>query len=460
MRRRPRRPSHPPAGHDDVRMRVLVERSAQEAEAVAALLSAEGHDVSVVALGNDPPPADIAYLDVWTPELAPRVAALRARGVRISCASELVLERARLVGARTVGITGTAGKSTTAALAVQLLRVAGIAVRASTNARLGHLWVTDELVLESGRFERGDVVIAELTSSHLAFMSSSPDVAVVTCFWPDHLELHGSLDAYRAAKESIVRHQGLYGAVVVNADDPEAAAFARLTPVRRYAFSVRDEVAEGAFSRDGAVVVRRDGVEAEVGRLTSSAALAQATLAACATALAAGAEPGALVGGLSALVAPRHRQEAVGWIGRTLVVDDGMAATPAKARAALVSCPDRSVVLVSGGRRGTDGGSAHSSPQERLLLAALADEAARSVQLAVVFGEAAGLLECALVPRGVVTRTVRTLEDAVSAALVAAADAQVVLFAPVYPLSLEERESFAGLVGAAAGSTLVRDSRS
>jgi hypothetical protein len=53
MRRRPRRSAQLPGQGDDVRMRVLVERSAQEADAIAELLSAEGHDVSVVALGND-----------------------------------------------------------------------------------------------------------------------------------------------------------------------------------------------------------------------------------------------------------------------------------------------------------------------------------------------------------------------------------------------------------------------
>jgi UDP-N-acetylmuramoylalanine--D-glutamate ligase len=438
-------------------MRVLVERSAAEAEAVEALLSAEGHDVLVVGLERDRGPADVAYLDVWTPPTAPRVAALRARGIRVTCASELVLERARLHGARTIGVTGTAGKSTTAALAAQLLRAAGFRVHASTNARLGHLWVTDELVGDSDSFGRGDLVVLELTSSHLAFMSSSPDVAVVTCFWPDHLELHGSLAAYRAAKETIVRHQGLYGAVVVNDDDPVASSFSRLTPVRRYGFSRLHPVTDGAFARDDAVVARRGDAEEEIGRLTSSGPLDQATLAACATALAAGAQPRDLAGALSTLAPPRHRQEAVGWVGQTLVVDDGMAATPAKARAALAACPDDSAVLVAGGRLTTDGGAAHASPEERLLLASLADEAVRSVRLAVVFGEASSLLELALVSRGVLTRSVRTLEDAVPIAL-AHGGARVVLFAPVFPLSLEERESFAGLVRRTAGSRLVRDS--
>jgi UDP-N-acetylmuramoylalanine-D-glutamate ligase len=440
-------------------MRVLIERSAQEAAAVARLLASHGHEVRVVDLETDPGPVDVACLDVWTPETAPRVGALRALGVRVTCSAELMLERARRVGARTVGITGTAGKSTTAALVVQLLRATGLTVHASTNGPLGQLWVTDELVAGSDRFAPGDVVVLELTSSHLAFMSSSPDVAVVTCFWPDHLELHGSTAAYRAAKEAIVRHQTLYGAVVVNADDPAAASFADLTPVRRFAFSRVREVDEGAFARNGILVARRDGAEAEVGPLPAPVPRALATLAACATAVATGVAPESLSGMLSSLVSLPHRQETVGWMEDVLVVDDGMAATPAKARAGLTACPDESVVLIAGGRLSTDGGTAHAGPAERALLAAFCEEAARTVRLAVLFGEAAPLLECRLGSRGVPTRTALDLEEAVRAALAAARGTRLVLFSPVFPVSPEEREAFPALVREAAGASLVRDSR-
>ena len=360
---------------------------------------------------------------------------------------------------RTVGITGTAGKSTTASLAVQLLQGAGVPAHASRHARLGHLWAADDLVADLDLFAAGDVVVLELTSSHLAFMSSSPDVAVVTSFWPDHLELHGSAAAYRAAKETIVRHQRPDGAVVVNADDPAARSFAELTPARRYAFSTAGDVRDGAFARDGVVVVRSEGRDVEVGPLTSSTPLSFAVLGACATAVAAGAEPERLVGGLDFLTPPPHRQETLGFFGDALVVDDGMAATPSKARAALAVCPDDSVVLIAGGRLQTDGGDAHASPEERALLGAFCDEAVRTVRLAILFGEAADRLECKLVPRGVDTRTVRTLDEAVPVALAAAPGSRVVLFAPVYPLSLEEREAFPEIVREAAGAGLVRDSR-
>ena len=137
----------------------------------------------------------------------------------------------------------------------------GSEVAASTTARGGNLWATEELVDLLPALRRPSVLALELTSSHLCFMRTSPDVAVITGFWPDHLELHGSLGAYRAAKETIVRHQAAESWVVVNEDDPAAASFAALTPAQRASFSLRGRVERGAFLEDDRVVACWDGVE-------------------------------------------------------------------------------------------------------------------------------------------------------------------------------------------------------
>ena len=124
-------------------MHALVEGSAPEAAALARLLTDEGHNVAIATSDADFETGgfDIAYLDVWTPETAPRVARLRDAGTRLSCLSDLILERASIP---TIGVTGTAGKSTTSAFIVQLLRAAGVPVIASTTARSENLWATEE----------------------------------------------------------------------------------------------------------------------------------------------------------------------------------------------------------------------------------------------------------------------------------------------------------------------------
>ena len=202
-------------------------RLAAAGPATREALALAAHGVSVephADLDADPGPAEVAYLDVWTPAVAPRVEKLRARGTRVTSLGDLLLERATGL---TVGVTGTAGKTTTTSIAVQLLEAAGVQVDASTTGRLGNVWPTAELL---DREDTARPLVLELTSSHLGFMRESPGVAAITCFWPDHLELHGSVEAYRAAKEVIVRGQAPGHTVVVNADDPATRAFAEITP--------------------------------------------------------------------------------------------------------------------------------------------------------------------------------------------------------------------------------------
>ncbi len=391
--------------------RGLVEGFAADAIALARHLAAAGDDVRLAGPGAGPPQAerdtlaalgirvdphtdldlddtvpDVAYLDVWTPEVAPRVVRLRAAGVRLSCLSDLVLARSTLP---TIGVTGTAGKTTTSSFLVQLLRAAGVRTLAADGGYAGQLWATPELLpaLEPDAPSRHDLAVLELTSSHLAFCSTSPTVAVVTSFWPDHLELHGSLDAYRSAKERIVTTQRASDRVVVNLDDPAAAGFGERTPAGRWAYSATREVERGAFLRAGTVVARTDHEDVELGVASEELGGRHlALLGAVAAALAAGVAPRALRGALDGLVPPPFRAHVVGRRGATLLVDDTMAATPTKAAASLGSFADRSVVLVAGGALELEGRRLHQTTVEQTLLDDALDELARVARLVVTFG--------------------------------------------------------------------------
>ncbi len=448
---------------------ILVEGFGSDAIALARLLAGEGQTVRLagpggepaeaadlrsrgvyleadVDLDTDPGPAEIAYLDVWTPETAPRVQRLRAQGTRVSCLGDLLLER---WPGRSIGITGTAGKTTTTSLVASILRAAGIEIVVSSNARAGNLWPTGELLdrLQPSRPEaEGATLLLELTSSHLAFMQMSPRIAAVTSFWPDHLELHGDLARYRAAKETIVRHQRPGDIVVVNADD-SSAEFVALTRAARVEFSLLQPVERGAYLDEMRGVVLVDsGGETALGPVHERAAHAGNVVAAAAIAAAAGATPDAIEQGIRLAKPLPWRAQAQGTLAGVSVVDDGMAATPLKGVATLAAYPDQSVVLIAGGMNDAGGGPVHATPEEHAFLERACDEIARVARLVVVFGAGGARLAPLLRQRGVEPRSVADLAEAVAVAAGNVDGAAAVVFSPLFPVALEDRAQFAALV--------------
>ena len=441
--------------------RILVEGFDRDAVVLARTLAREGNRVTLAGQGDasqqalelrasrvvvrarasldtEPGHHDEAFLDVWTPEVAPRVALLRESGCVVRCLGDHMLERSPVP---TIGVTGTAGKTTTVAFLAYLLRTAGSTVHTGTTARAGNLWPTAELLPPPA----DGVVLMELTSSHLCFTTHSPTIAVITCFWPDHLELHGSLERYRAAKEAIVRHHGPSDIVVANEDDDDAAAIASLSPGRRFGFSATREVDAGAFVR-GAEMMLRDasGERSFVLPPSLDAPRLQALLAAAATALAAGALPETL----RAPEPPPYRAALVGRLGDTELIDDGMAATPAKTASALHEFPDASVVLVAGGELETAGLPVHASREERALLEEACAEARRVARFVVLFGPAAARLASSFDRR--TTRRTTTLDEAIALASSHAEGAKVLVVSPMFPLPLEDRERIAPALRALA----------
>ena len=188
----------------------LASRAAAPADA-ASLRELGIHVEPHADLDADPGPAEIAYLDV-----------VDARGRAAGASGCGPRGRASRASATCCSNAGTGRPSASRAPPARRRprasprrssACAGIDVAVSRGARAGNLWPTGDLLDRLRRRTRQrslaprPVLLLELTSSHLAFMSHSPDLAAVISFWPDHLELHGDLARYRSAKETIVRHQ-------------------------------------------------------------------------------------------------------------------------------------------------------------------------------------------------------------------------------------------------------------
>ena len=178
-----------------------------------------------------------ADLIVASPAIPPTnefIAAARAAGVPITTEIRLFIERCP--ARKIVGVTGTKGKSTTTALLGRML-----ATKYATHVG-GN--IGKPLLLDLEKIKADDVVVLELSSFMLEYLRDlawSPHVAVVTILSADHLDWHGSAEAYVDAKKRIVRHQKA-GDVAVLAEGAEhTAALRRLTRGRVATFSANGD---------------------------------------------------------------------------------------------------------------------------------------------------------------------------------------------------------------------------
>ena len=311
-----------------------------------------------------------------------------------------------------VAVTGTNGKSTTTRLLELLLRGAGLRARAAGNLGEPALSLVGEAL---------DVAVLEVSSFQLETTEAfRPRVAVILNVTPDHLDRHGSFEAYRAAKALILAHQQAQDVAVLNFDDPSVWSLAAQARGRVLPFRTAGALAHGAWFDAGTVVLRDEGgpsrrIPLEGLQLAGTHNL-ENTVAALAAAWAAGAEPERAAAALDGFRGLPHRREEVARVAGILYVNDSKATNPSAAQRSLASS-DTPVVWIAGGRdKGLDFGP-------------LAETAAGRVRAAVLLGEAAGKLKDALAGR-VESHSASCLEQAVRAAARLAHDGDVVLLAP------------------------------
>lgn len=381
-----------------------------DGEAARAEAAAQGLNVA------EPRDFDALLLSPGIPHLLPRAHpaadAARAAGKPILADVEFLFRAVRAAGsqARFVGITGTNGKSTTTALLAHLLARAGIAVEVGGN--LGRAALDMHILPDAG------VYVLEMSSYMLERIDTLRfNVAAMLNLSPDHLDRHGDMAGYRAAKARIFAAQQASDVAVLGQDDAETASLAggiaaRLVPISGH--SQRGGVwAEGALLRDA------HGVIADLTRCATLPGThnAQNAAAAVAMALALGLPRQALAEGLETYSGLPHRQEMVGRIGAVRFINDSKA-TNADSTARALASYDR-LIWIAGGM-GKSGG-----------IAALAEFFPR-IAKAFLIGRDAPEFAATLSAHAVPHRLCGTLAEAVPAASQAAlaGAADVVLLSP------------------------------
>ena len=276
----------------------------------------------------------------------PVAAAARSQGVEIIGDIEL-LKRA-MPNARYIGITGTNGKSTTTTLIGHILAIAGAPVQIGGN--LGRP------ALDLDPLGGGGTYVLELSSFQLELTPSGGfDIAVLLNITPDHLERHGGMAGYIAAK--LLIFESCNGTMIVSVDDPECAAIcaglrdtstATVIPI-----SGTTPVSGGVYVENGSLINDIKGDRETLLPISSVATLpgdhnAQNAAAAYAAAWAAGVAQDDILTGLQSYPGLAHRHQLVARIDGIIYVNDSKATTPEAASRAL-SCYDN-IYWIAGGR--------------------------------------------------------------------------------------------------------------
>ncbi|HQE92880.1 MAG TPA: UDP-N-acetylmuramoyl-L-alanine--D-glutamate ligase [Anaerolineae bacterium] len=323
-----------------------------------------------------------------------------------------------------VGITGSAGKTTTTTWVGKMLTEAGFTTWVGGN-------IGNPLISDLASIRPTDRVVMELSSFQLELMHVSPSIAGVLNITPNHLDRHKTMEAYSAAKANIVTHQHADDIAVLGYDEPRARGLATMTPAQIRYFSGTVEVDEGAFLQGATLVLRRQGRQSAVcersdlhvrGYHNVMNALAAITLAD-----AAGAPPAAMRRAIATFTGVEHRLEVVRCKDGVLWVNDSIATAPERVLAALHAF-DEPLILLAGGR------------DKNLPWQEFAQIAVQRVRVIILFGEAAALIhghiETALAgadqERVVLEEVVAagTLENAVHEAARRARPGDVVLLSP------------------------------
>jgi UDP-N-acetylmuramoylalanine--D-glutamate ligase len=239
---------------------------------------------------------------------------------------------------RIVGITGTNGKSTTTALLGHILQACNIDARVGGNIGRG--------VLDLDPMHAGAVYVLELSSYQLDLVETLRcDVAVFLNITPDHLDRHGSMENYVAAKKRIFANQGSGDMAIVGVDDAYSrAVFGWLNETRTEdmvcAISSSTAVGRGVFAAGGKLWAPIDGRMQIAAHLDRAPTLkgrhnAQNAAAAFGAALALGLDPRAIEDALYTFPGLPHRLEPVGRLGRVEFVNDSKATNADAAAQAL-----------------------------------------------------------------------------------------------------------------------------
>lgn len=248
----------------------------------------------------------------------PNLRELAARGAMVMGEAELAY---RLSPTPLIGVTGTAGKTSTTLFTAHLLRGQGLRALEGGNVDPPLVSVVDE----------AEVAVAELSSFQLERVHDfRPRVAVLLNLGVDHLDRHGTLEAYHAAKLNLLKNLTPEDALVYNQEDPRVREAASRTPARLYPF------APGPGPKESNLRAALEATRAYLDLLGRPL------------------EESALEASLETLPEPPHRFQIFARKGKVVFIDDSIATRTPSVAAALRAAPPPIAWILGGEDKGAD----------------------------------------------------------------------------------------------------------
>ncbi|OGO15414.1 MAG: UDP-N-acetylmuramoylalanine--D-glutamate ligase [Chloroflexi bacterium RBG_16_48_8] len=362
----------------------------------------------------------VVFVSGGVPLNLPLIQEARNLGIQLSNDSQLFLE---LCPAPVIGITGSAGKSTTTALVGRMaeLEAEGSGTNAWVGGNIGRplLWDVEHI-------HPHDWVVLELSSFQLELMEASPHIAALLNLSPNHLDRHKTMETYIAAKSRIFKNQSQEDIAILSRDDPVAWDLRHVIQGRSFTFGLESVgLVEGTYIKAGWIYYRKNDEERVLCPIDAIPLRGehnlQNVLAASAIALGAGFPKDVIEAGIRSFKGLAHRLEFVRQVHGISWYNDSIATSPDRSIAAMRSF-DEPLLLLAGGR------------DKDLAWEEFSKVVSERVDHLILFGEAANKIAKAMAhvkgERPFTIDICRGLEDAVQKAVAVAKAGDIVLLAP------------------------------
>lgn len=340
----------------------------------------------------------------------------------------------QMVPCKTIGITGSAGKTTTTSLVGEMAKLTNLQISESPT------WATfrrprsfmggnigDPLIKYVDEMQKDDVAILELSSFQLEQMTTSPNIAAILNITPNHLDRHGTMQAYTNAKARILDFQSAIDTAILGCEDAGAWSLQKKVKGKLWTFSLNDlpKNINGAYMKKDMLMLR-DGKK-EISLLSREKIQLRGehnlrnVLAAFTIGYVAGFEMDAMQKAVENFRGVAHRLELIRELKGVRWYNDSIATAPERTIAAINSFTEP-IVLMLGGR------------DKNLPWDELAKLIHKRVKNLVVFGEASEMIQKAVSAiskgRGVEIRQAKDLLTAIHLAHEVASSGDVVLLSP------------------------------